>query len=72
MKVLVANLGSTSFKYRLFDMSDPAEPLLARGGIERIGSPTRQGRRSSRREAIASWSARSPITVKPSSFASTS
>ena len=40
MKVLVANLGSTSFKYRLFDMSDPAEPILARGAIERIGSPT--------------------------------
>jgi acetate kinase len=37
MKVLVANLGSTSFKYRLFDMSD--ERQLARGGIERIGSP---------------------------------
>ena len=39
MKVLVANLGSTSFKYRLFDLSDPAEPVLARGAIERIGSP---------------------------------
>ncbi len=39
MKVLVANLGSTSFKYRLFDMDDPAEPVLARGAIERIGSP---------------------------------
>ena len=38
MKVLVANLGSTSFKYRLFDLSDPAEPVLARGAIERIGS----------------------------------
>ena len=38
MKVLVANLGSTSFKYRLFNLEDPAEPLLARGGIERIGS----------------------------------
>ncbi len=36
MKVLVANLGSTSFKYRLFDM--PGEAQLARGGIERIGS----------------------------------
>ncbi|MGD9723964.1 MAG: acetate/propionate family kinase [Pirellulales bacterium] len=36
MKVLVANLGSTSFKYRLFDMTD--EGQLARGGIERIGS----------------------------------
>ena len=37
MKILVANLGSTSFKYRLLDMSD--ERQLARGGIERIGSP---------------------------------
>jgi acetate kinase len=39
VKILVANLGSTSFKYRLFDLSDPAEPVLARGSIERIGSP---------------------------------
>jgi acetate kinase len=45
MKILVANLGSTSFKYRLFDMAamknlaDMAgEKLLARGGVERIGS----------------------------------
>lgn len=36
MKVLVANLGSTSFKYRLFDMD--GERQLARGGIERIGA----------------------------------
>ncbi len=36
MKVLVANLGSTSFKYRLFDMTD--ERQLARGGTERIGA----------------------------------
>lgn len=35
MKVLVANLGSTSFKYRLYDMTD--ERQMARGGIERIG-----------------------------------
>jgi acetate kinase len=37
MKILVANLGSTSFKYRLFDMT--SEAVLARGGVERIGSP---------------------------------
>ena len=37
MKILVANLGSTSFKYRLFDMN--GERQLARGGVERIGSP---------------------------------
>ena len=36
MKILVANLGSTSFKYRLFDMEENRQ--LARGGIERIGS----------------------------------
>lgn len=37
MKVLVANLGSTSFKYRLFDLDGSAERQLARGGIDRIG-----------------------------------
>lgn len=37
MKILVANLGSTSFKYQLLDMD--AERQVARGGIERIGSP---------------------------------
>ena len=36
MFILVANLGSTSFKYRLFDMRDHRQ--LARGAIERIGS----------------------------------
>src|SRR5258707_2593174 len=37
MKILIANLGSTSFKYRLFNMADERE--LARGGVERIGGP---------------------------------
>src|SRR5262245_18819518 len=36
MKILVANLGSTSFKYRLFDMAEGSQ--LARGGVERIGA----------------------------------
>lgn len=36
-KVLVANIGSTSFKFRLFEM--PSERVLAKGGIERIGDP---------------------------------
>ncbi|MCF0233595.1 MAG: acetate/propionate family kinase [Thermoguttaceae bacterium] len=35
MKILVANLGSTSFKYSLYDMD--GERLLARGRVERIG-----------------------------------
>ncbi len=34
--ILVANIGSTSFKFRLYRMPD--EVLLARGGVERIGS----------------------------------
>src|SRR5437588_361495 len=38
MKILVANLGSTSFKYRLYDLGDPAEPLLAPGPVQRIRS----------------------------------
>lgn len=37
MKILVANIGSTTFKYRLFDMAD--ERQLARGVIDQIGSP---------------------------------
>jgi acetate kinase len=36
MNVLVANLGSTSFKYKLLDMSADGE-TLAKGGYERIG-----------------------------------
>jgi acetate kinase len=40
MYILVANLGSTSFKYRLFDLTD--ERQLARGGIDRIGQPQSQ------------------------------
>src|SRR4030095_7343118 len=36
MLVLVANLGSTSFKYKLLDMASGGEPI-ARGGYERIG-----------------------------------
>lgn len=35
MKILVANIGSTSFKYRLYDMA--TETQLAKGRIERIG-----------------------------------
>jgi len=37
MKILIANIGSTSFKYRLFDMNGPR--VLAQGRIERIGQP---------------------------------
>ncbi|MFP6876049.1 MAG: hypothetical protein VCA37_04390, partial [Roseibacillus sp.] len=36
MKILVANLGSTSFKYRLFEMGAGEERLLAQGGYERV------------------------------------
>lgn len=36
MKILVANLGSTSFKYRLYEMGDGGEHALAKGGYERV------------------------------------
>src|SRR5438132_12191777 len=36
MLVLVANLGSTSFKFKLLDMSRNGE-VVAKGGYERIG-----------------------------------
>ena len=36
MKILVANLGSTSLKWRLFDFSDNQERLLHKGGLERV------------------------------------
>jgi acetate kinase len=49
VKVLVANLGSTSFKYRFFDMGDPSERELARGSIERIGSTSARVAIKSRR-----------------------
>ncbi|MFI4876431.1 MAG: acetate/propionate family kinase [Blastopirellula sp. JB062] len=49
MKILVANLGSTSFKYRLLDMR--SESQLARGGIDRIG-----GDESSCQVEIGDWS----------------
>ena len=35
MKILVSNLGSTSFKYKLYEM--PAGVVLGRGGMDRIG-----------------------------------
>src|SRR5258706_1430105 len=37
MLVFVANLGSTSFKFKLLDMSDKNGEVVARGGYERIG-----------------------------------
>lgn len=36
MKILVANLGSTSFKYQLFDMDAEEARPLAKGGFERV------------------------------------
>ncbi len=37
MIVLVANLGSTSFKYKLFDITSEGERVLAQGSADRIG-----------------------------------
>ena len=37
MNVLVVNIGSTSFKFRLLDMAD--ERVLAAGAVEGVGKP---------------------------------
>ena len=47
MKILIPNIGSTSFKYRLLELSEidtpgasvPRETVLAQGRVERIGQP---------------------------------
>ena len=36
MLVLIANLGSTSFKYRLYRMESTGQEVLAKGGYERV------------------------------------
>jgi len=36
VKILVANIGSTSLKWRLFDFSSSPERLVHKGGIERV------------------------------------
>ena len=36
MKILVANIGSTSLKWRLFDVANGGERLLHKGGFERV------------------------------------
>jgi len=36
VKILVANIGSTSLKYRLFEFADGQERMLARGAFERV------------------------------------
>ena len=36
MKILVANIGSTSLKWRLFDFSNSPERMLHKGGFERV------------------------------------
>ena len=67
MKILVANLGSTSFKYRLFDMDGQRQ--LARGGIERIGSPREPLHGPDRPAGGRSGCSASPTTPRPCAIA---
>ncbi len=39
MRILVANIGSTSFKFRLFDFTGGGQGELASGAVDRIGGP---------------------------------
>ncbi len=41
MKVLVANIGSTSLKWRLFDFTNDGERLVHKGGFERVTDYTK-------------------------------
>ena len=41
MKILIANIGSTSLKWRLFDFANSAERLLHKGGFERVSDYSR-------------------------------
>ena len=41
MLILVANLGSTSFKYRLFRMDESGGEVVAKGGYERVDGSCR-------------------------------
>jgi len=43
MKILVCNIGSTSFKHRLFEVDERGERVLASGSADRIGSSARGG-----------------------------
>ncbi len=36
MRILIANLGSTSFKYRLYEINGKDESVIASGGFERV------------------------------------
>jgi acetate kinase len=38
MKILIANFGSTTFKYRLFDLDAAQARVLTRGGYERVSN----------------------------------
>lgn len=37
MKILVLNCGSSSIKYKLFDLCEDSKEVLAQGGIEKVG-----------------------------------
>jgi len=69
MKVLVANLGSTSFKYRLFDLPETAGAEggleLAKGGVERVGAAESRVYASLPAAPGASTGGRSFETVMP-------
>lgn len=39
MKILVLNCGSSSVKYKLIELDDNAQNVLAEGGVEKVGLP---------------------------------
>ena len=53
MKILVANLGSTSFKYRLFDMAERARSLRGGDRTDRLAGKPCASRSATRRQEQA-------------------
>ena len=66
MKILVANLGSTSFKYRLYDLERRQSTCWRRGGDRADRLRECQGHHQARRRRLGDRSGRSATTGTPS------
>ena len=69
MKILVANLGSTSFKFRLFEMSaELVATEIAKGAVERIGAAESAFRFESGRGATQAGTTSAPNHARALEF----
>ena len=66
MKVLVLNCGSSSIKYKLFDMT--SGEVMAQGGIEKIGLPGAFLKLTDKDGKKSFWKKKFPATRKVSNL----